>query len=169
MKTFSKVQPDMPPMKDWLADMMKAMQKVKPRPTRKQLINSYYAAKNDDIRVNDIYQVAIDWDSEKNGALTPDPSIKVIHLSIKRRDKQPIMDYRDLMDIKDALVGSEFEALMIYPARFREHDMANQYHLWIPVNRETDEGVCIPFGWNNGRKVFDKDHAGATQRPFRED
>jgi hypothetical protein len=113
--------------------------------------------------------VAIDWDSEENGALTPDPSIKVIHLSIKRRDKQPIMDYRDLMDIKDALVGGDFEALMIYPARFREHDMANQYHLWIPVNKETDEGVCIPFGWNNGRKVFDESQAGATQRPFKEE
>jgi len=47
--------------------------------------------------------------------------------------------------------------------------MANQYHLWIPVNRETEEGVGIPFGWNNGRKVFDESQAGATQRPFKEE
>tara|TARA_E500000081_G_scaffold104897_1_gene106288 strand:+ start:80 stop:628 length:549 start_codon:yes stop_codon:yes gene_type:complete len=138
-------------------------------PTKKSLVEAYHLALKDDIRVNDTYQVAIDWDSEENGALSPMKECKVIHLSIKRLDKNPIMDYRDLMTIKDKLVGEEYEALMLYPSRSREHDMANQYHLWIPTERVSGKPMGIPFGWSCGRRVFNESKFGATQRLFKEE
>ena len=153
-------------LRAYVAQAMKEMDGMNPKPTRKQLVKSYYLARKDDIRVNDTYQVAIDWDSTQNGALTPMEECKVIHLSIKRLDKEPIMDYRDLMTIKDKIVGEEFEALMLYPARSREHDMANQYHLWIPTNKEDGEPLGIPFGWSCGRRVFTESKLGGKQRSF---
>ena len=82
------------------------------------------------------------------------------------------MDYRDLMTIKDKIVGEEFEALMLYPARSREHDMANQYHLWIPTTNEfhwqLGKPLAIPFGWNCGRRVFTESKLGGKQRSFEE-
>ena len=168
MQPFQKADVKLPPMREWVAAQMKATAKHPNKPTRKELVTQYYALRGDQVWVNDTYQVNIDYDSEKNGALTPDPSIRVIHLSIKRRDKQPIMDYRDLMAIKDMLLSEDHEGMMLYPARMREHDMANQYHIWCPVLRDTGDPVGFPFGWNCGRKVNNEGFGGAVQRPFEE-
>lgn len=167
MEQFVRADANLPPMQKWVDMMLGQLSCLSPdgkKPTRKELCNSYTALKNDIIWVNDIYQVAIDYDSEKNGALSPAPECRVIHLSIKRLDKEPIMDYQDLMRIKDELIGEGFEAMMLYPARMREHDMANQYHLWIPVERDSGEPVAFPFGWNCGRKVIETDLDGITKQ-----
>lgn len=167
MQDFIKVESNLPPMQKWVDEMMGQMSHLSPngvQPTRKEMCKQYEMLKNDTVFTNGEYQVAIDYDSAKNGALSPDPACRVIHLSIKRLDREPIMDYQDLMNIKDKLVGEGFEAMMLYPARFREHDMANQYHLWIPVERESGEPVAFPFGWNNGRNVIEKDLDGITKQ-----
>ena len=52
------------------------------------------------------------------------------HLSIKRRDRAPVHDWRHFQRIKNELAGPEWEAVEIYPAESRLVDAANQYHLW---------------------------------------
>ena len=86
-----------------------------------------------------------------------------IWLSIKRRDKEPVHDWRDLQRIKNDLVGPEHEAVEFYPAESRVQDGANQYHLWVMA----DAATKIPLGWqgmkHDGPSIF-----GEKQRPFEE-
>jgi len=103
--------------------------------------------------LNDVYSVGRYDDRE------------IIHLSIKRIDKEPIHDWRDLQEIKNLLVGKENEAVELYPAESRRVDMANQFHLWCFA----DPSVKVPFGFNDGRVVVDydeNDNSGVKQRPF---
>lgn len=85
----------------------------------------------------------------------------LIHLSIKRRDGQPHIPYREQMRIKDELCGPECEGVDLRPARSREVDLANQTHLWI-----IDEPIYLPFGFFDGRLVSDRTVPGATQEPW---
>tara|TARA_Y100000034_G_C6749943_1_gene333262 strand:+ start:239 stop:688 length:450 start_codon:yes stop_codon:yes gene_type:complete len=92
----------------------------------------------------------------------------IIHLSIKRIDKEPIHDWRDLQEIKNILVGKENEAVEIYPAESRRVDMVNQFHLWCFANPE----MRVPLGFNDGRVVVDhdpNDKSGGKQRPLDEE
>ena len=109
--------------------------------------------------VNDLYQVHVrlwQW---------PDRSpADLWHLSIKRRDRETIHDWRELQEIKNALVGPEHEGVELYPAESRLVDSANQYHLWVLV----EPGLRWPFGYTE-RLVQDVDEGyvvGAKQRPF---
>jgi hypothetical protein len=103
---------------------------------------------------NDIYQVSIrrnkiqDW---------PD----IIHLSIKRIDKETIHDWRELQEIKNLLVGPEAEAVELYPAESRLVDSANQYHLWC-----IEAPNKFPFGFHGVRLVSNGNIANSKQRSF---
>lgn len=88
----------------------------------------------------------------------------MLWLSIKRRDRRPIHDWRHLQRIKNALVGDEHEAVELYPAESRMVDEANQFHLWVLV----DPLARFPFG-HTQRLIGTPEQAaavGATQRPF---
>jgi len=125
-----------------------------PHLTREAVAQQLRDVQEDMIFINSRYQV--------NVRVTRN----VTHLSIKRLDKQRVGPerYRDFMRIKDELVGPEREAVEIYPARNREVDTANQYHLWVsPV------GVSIPIGWHEGRNVSGDSNGGAIQHPFDEE
>lgn len=98
---------------------------------------------------NDVYQVAVFDDGE------------IIHLSIKRNDRNPIHDWRDLQEIKNMLVGPENEAIELYPAESRRVDSANQYHLFV----WKDPNYRIPIGFQT-RLVNEGIIAGSKQRPF---
>ena len=66
------------------------------------------------------------------------------YLSIKRLDKKSIHDWRHMQQIKNELVGTDYEAVEIYPNEKRLVDTANQYHLFVfPKN------YLIPFGWHH--------------------
>jgi hypothetical protein len=85
------------------------------------------------------------------------------HLSIKRRDREPIGDWRVMQEIKNAIVGPEREAAELYPAESRLVDTANQYHLWV-----LPEGDRFSFGFDS-RFVLDAHECpipGAKQRPL---
>ena len=87
-------------------------------------------------------------------------------LSIRRLDREPIHDWRDLQEIKNKLVGRECEGVELYPAMARLVDCSNQFHLWV----FTDPKVRLPFGFKEGM-VCDSEMAkkhGAKQRPLRE-
>lgn len=92
---------------------------------------------------------------------------EMIHLSIKRVDKEVIHDWRDLQRIKNELVGPEHEAVELYPAESRLVDEANQYHLWVFKSAEPR----WPFGSEERRVATPEEAAvsGAKQRAFEND
>jgi hypothetical protein len=91
----------------------------------------------------------------------------LVWLSIKRVDRDPVRDWRDLQAIKNALIGPECEAVELFPAESRLVDTANQYHLFA-IN---DPTYRFPFGFGE-RLVLDAGAAPAgldvKQRPFAE-
>ncbi len=113
---------------------------------------------------NDEYQVIVD-SSVKHGF---GPAVRVTYLSIKRRDKQPIHDWRDLQAIKNMLCGPEFEAIELYPAESRLLDAANQYHLFVFAMPD-GKPLPVPVGFTGVRGVGGAREAakvGAVQRPM---
>jgi hypothetical protein len=111
------------------------------------------------VYVNDMYQVNL------RDCGTPPPGWPpMVHLSIKRRDKLPIHDWRDLQEIKNLIVGPEHEGVELYPKESRLVDTANQYHLWVIGQ----EGVQFPFGMDE-RLVSNTSSHGAVQRPREDD
>lgn len=92
-----------------------------------------------DMFMNDIYTVARYEDGS------------IIHLSIKRNDRECIHDWRDLQEIKNQLVGEENEGVELYPAESRVVDLANQYHLWV----FKDPDFKLNIGFQDGAKSND--------------
>lgn len=92
-----------------------------------------------------------------------DPESGVLWLSIRRQDRLPIRDWRDLQRIKNDIAGPEREAVELFPAESRLVDTSNQFHLWV-----APAGVRLPFGWNE-RLVLDDGEGpdlGHRQRPL---
>ena len=84
----------------------------------------------------------------------------VIHLSIKRNDRAPIHDWRDLQRIKNELVGSEIEMVEVYPRESQKVDTSNQFHLWgFESNQPMFSQMGI--GWEQGRLIWN----GKEPRP----
>jgi hypothetical protein len=98
-----------------------------------------YAEEAREIYLNDTYQVSV----KRGGEMT--------HLSIKRIDRQPVHDWRDLQRIKSEIIGPEYEGVELYPAESRLVDAANQYHIWVVMNPT----YRFPFGFEGGRIVSD--------------
>jgi hypothetical protein len=97
---------------------------------------------------------------------------EMVHLSIKRNDREHVIDWRDKLRIKNELCGPESEAVELYPSMNRVVDGANQFHLWVigfagaPKTKAYSEdamerqyGLTFPFGFTEGRKVSDQDEA----------
>lgn len=107
-----------------------------------------------EVYINNLYQVSVNKDSS-----TPDG---MIHLSIKRRDRSPVHDWRHLQQIKNELVGPEHEAIELYPAESRLMDTANQYHLYV---LESDHDR-FPVGYRCERSVTEESIGKSKQRKF---
>lgn len=104
--------------------------------------------------INDTYQVA-------RRVMGPDPAGgELVHLSIRRRDREPCRDWRDFQRIKNQLCGTESEGIELFPAESRLTDTANQYHMWVFTKYK------IPVGFKT-RLTATPDEAavwGAKQR-----
>lgn len=112
------------------------------------------------VYVNDVYQVNVQRVHAPFGATVGD----MLWLSIKRRDKGLIRDWRELQEVKNRIVGPEHEAFEVFPAESRLVDVANQWHLWVFV----DSKVRLPVGFRT-REVGGSQEAkavGARQRDF---
>lgn len=101
--------------------------------------------------INSLYQVTIDQGPEG-----------WTWLSIVRRDRSALHDWRHLQRIKNEICGPNREALELYPAESRLVDASNQYHLFV-----APEGVVLPFGYRH-RDVSDRPEGAHKQRPFAE-
>jgi len=108
----------------------------------------------DEIWVNDKYQVNID-----RSVIGPEGT-HWIHLSIKTHGKTAEHDWREFQQIKDELVGPEFEGIELYPATERVVDTSNQFHIWVLADPE----LRFPVGWTEGL-VSDTESHGSKQRP----
>lgn len=112
------------------------------------------------IYMNERYQVHVETIRMPFGPERGD----VFWLSIKRRDREAIHDWRELQSIKNMIVGDEHEGFELYPAESRKVDSVNQYHLWVFA----DPTVRLPVGFRE-RDVSGPEVAaaqGAKQRPF---
>lgn len=107
---------------------------------------------------NDRYEVVLHRMPPVLGA--PDDAPDLVHLSVKRRDRAAVRDWRDLQRIKNELLGPEHEAVELYPAESRLVDAANQFHLW----GFDDPTFRFPFGFAD-RLVSDDPPPGGRQRP----
>jgi hypothetical protein len=111
--------------------------------------------KNETIWRNDRYQV------NRRDLPASDRWPAMIHLSIRRLDRETIHDWRDLQEIKNLLIGPENEAVELYPAESRRVDTANQYHLFVLA----DASHQFPFGFDT-RLVQNSTFGQAKQRPL---
>lgn len=117
--------------------------------------------RTDTVYRNDVYQVNFRRHDPPPGS----KGLPMVHLSIKRIDRRPVRDWRDVQQIKNQLVGAECEGVELYPAESRLVDMANQFHIWVVA----EPSFRFPFGFNQGRNVTEHDYADgskARQRPI---
>lgn len=121
------------------------------KPAAKRIVAEMKAAR---VYLSDTYQVDLREHYSQGFEMT------ITWLSIKRRDREPVHDWRELQSIKNAVCGPEREAVELYPAESRLVDTANQFHLFV-----FPKGVSIPLGWTS-RTVSEDEIAGARQRPF---
>lgn len=82
-------------------------------------------------------------------------------LRIRRMDGQPATDWRALQHLKNCCIGSEAEAIELYPAESRRAAMAGEHHLWAVLL----PNFRFPFGFRE-RLVTDQPVAGTRQREF---
>lgn len=85
----------------------------------------------------------------------------IIHLSIRRNDREPITDWRHMQKIKNEVTDPEFDAIQLYPKESRLVDSANQYHLWVFASQD----FMLPVGWTT-RMVSETEVANSKQRPL---
>mgnify|MGYP003626764078 CR=1 FL=1 len=87
---------------------------------------------------------------------------EMIHLSIKRIDREPIMDWRHLQRIKNEILGEDYEAVQLFPKTERLVDTSNQYHLWAIA----DPKMVWPFGYMDREVIgtMEAEQEGAKQR-----
>jgi hypothetical protein len=85
------------------------------------------------------------------------------YLSIRSNDRHWRHDWRHLQRIKNELLGTDVEAVELYPAVSRLVDDANQWHLWaLPA------GEQFPFGFSESDQDDNALAGGWKQRPTRE-
>ena len=113
--------------------------------------------KNTENYSNETYHVNVD----KHDPHGFGDDIEVWTLSIKRHDRAPICDWRDLQAIKNQICGEEHEGMMLYPAEARVVDTANQYWMYVFMT----PGFVIPCGFPMGVKTDDPGMGKAKQRP----
>lgn len=126
----------------------------------KEFVKGYMSDKameksnTDEVFVNDKYQVNV---KHLDDGWT--------WLSIKRKDKEALHDWRDLQLIKNMICGEEREGLELYPKESRLVDTSNQYHIFV-----MPEGQLFPFGYGDRLVVKDASKVMNTgQRPFNDD
>ena len=87
----------------------------------------------------------------------------VFSISIHRRDRKPIRDWRHMQSIKNDIAGDETEAIELYPAESRLMDTSNEFWLWC-----LPPGERIGVGFPNRTVATPEEAArvGAKQRPL---
>lgn len=104
------------------------------------------------------------WRNDKYVAIArrrDDGSVSV--LSVRRDDRKPTRDWRDLQRIKNDIAGPETEAIELFPAESRLVDVANQTWIWV-----FPPGTQLPLGFHERAVATESDprFPAAQQRPL---
>lgn len=113
------------------------------------------AAKTDPAVARVLEEAAEVWRNDKYHAIVRrftegENTGAVQSLSIRRDDRKPASDWRDLQRIKNDIAGPEIEAINLHPAESRLVDTANQTWLWC-----MPPGITLPLGFTK-RVVTDE-------------
>jgi len=119
------------------------------------------------IYINSRYQVAV------RGMFEHPVWGRWYQASLKRRDKEPIMDWRDMQLIKNTFFGDDATMLQIFPPEKHLVDTSNQYYFFALLDYEMPFGFKerlisdatnseIPTGGRNKQRPFDERHQPAT-------
>ena len=85
------------------------------------------------------------WANSRYAVTSAELPNGITHLSIKRRRKSHVHDWRELLRVKNELTDPDREALEIYPGMWRVVDTVNQYHLYV-----LPAGVVLNLGFLHG-------------------
>lgn len=70
------------------------------------------------------------WANDRYDVLVRRRDDGSVHLSLKRRDRSPVRDWRHLQQIKNEILGPEEFAVEVFPPESQLVDTSNEYHLW---------------------------------------
>jgi len=153
LKDFALAELKLPPLEEFVHASMAEYQS-----SREEAEQHYAKLLADEVWISDEYQVNLNRNPPHGMT-----GMTLWHLSIKRRSKMPIHDWRDLQAIKNVICGPQYEAVEVYPATDRTADGANQYHLWVFVGNGSGTPPRLPFGFID-RRVDSKPPANGGQR-----
>lgn len=168
MEDFQRSQYNLPALHEFVdvqsAVMMKAFPAMLREEARETAVRMYQDLEQAEVYINDQYQVSVDKNPEHGF-----PDTTIWHLSIKRLDKEPLHDWRDLQTIKNKLAGEDVEAIELYPVEKRVVDTANQYHLFCFIWNHTKKGKSrplLPLGFKTGLRLDSEPGTKSKQRPL---
>lgn len=146
-----------PPIKKWIKDCIASglpRQEAKLR---------YHEMELQEVWLNSDYVVLMHRNEDVPSYMNRGKFPNMVWLSLRRQDREPIYDWRDMQAIKNQLIGPECEMVQLFPAESRLVDSANQYHFFGC----TSPAFRFPFGFPN-REVTNIDFVNTCQRPFEE-
>ena len=143
------------PVKQFIKEVMKLG-------STRQAAKDLYNERMGDCWKNDLYTVLVNKGLNIPADMNPQREEDLVWISIRRNDREPIINWRDKQAIKNQLLGEECEAVEIYPAESRLVDTSNQYHLFGYAN-----GDRLQFGFQQ-RAVCDISFLKSKQEPFNE-
>lgn len=90
---------------------------------------------------------------------------EIYEMSIKRRDKEALYDWRDIQRIKNDLFGSNTTAVQLFPPERHLVDTANQYYFYVFA-----DSFEFPFGFKerllNNKAETRVSNGLSKQKPF---
>tara|TARA_R100000656_G_scaffold105657_1_gene77786 strand:+ start:335 stop:856 length:522 start_codon:yes stop_codon:yes gene_type:complete len=110
---------------------------------------------------NDIYTATVRKLKPKEHGFT---GIEITEISISRLDGKAVHDWRHIQWLKNDVVGTEIDAIEMYPKESKLVDTANQY--WLYAFTQGLDFPLVPKGFTT-RVVSDKINSNSTvnQRP----
>lgn len=111
---------------------------------------SYQYQKRSEKWENSKYKVTFDKQCDH---VHPDwpKGLKCWYISFSMKDGGHLLDWREIQEIKNQVVGEEHEAVMLFPKDSRCMDTANQFHLYIIGDKDQE----FPIGWQCPKAISD--------------
>ena len=125
--------------------------------TKSDADDAYRNVSKQETYSNDLYLVQINRDA--NHGFGESLTDGMFELTIRRKDREPMHDWRHVQLIKNQIVGDENEMVELYPAESRLRDSANQFWFYGFNN----DKVRFPFGMF-GRVVNDGNDFGKSKQ-----
>ena len=99
---------------------------------------------------NDKYVVSVDKKCDHIHPNWPE-ELPCWYISFSMRDGGHLLDWREIQEIKNQVLGPEYECVMLWPKESRVLDTANQFHMYA-IGRP---GIEFPVGYQTERAVRD--------------